>query len=157
MLPSSMWNNDTISCPAQLFPNIIYSKYSVRWWCLLFKGASHKWIRMEKSIVGTLPSFILSAWYITNCVKIVCSSFQSISDPWAHLLQIELSEVDRKEEITQWRTLSNPPKSKWRLRVLDYVWFTFGFPSSKEGRKWLKAVQGVKFPGFKVWPHYLWV
>ena len=55
--------------------------------------------------------FYFSAWYITNCVKIVCSSFQSISDTVAHLFQKEPSEVDRKEEKTECRTLSYSPKS----------------------------------------------
>lgn len=89
---------------------------------------------------------------ITNCVKIVHSSFQNISDTLSHLLRSERSIEYRKDEKTPRETPSNCSPSlriQWLVKIPWNGGFTLEFPSSEQGRKWLKTARELRCPGFK--------
>ena len=101
-------------------------------------GKSHHWDSTK---------FYFATWYITNCVKIMRSSFQNISDTLSHLLWREHSTAYRKEEKTQCTTPSNSPTDPTTCKDPKNGRFTFEFPSLEQGRKWLKTARESSFLG----------
>lgn len=75
----------------------------------------------EKTHSWDSTKYYFSTWCITNCVQIVCSSFQNISDILSYLLQSKHSMASGKDEKTPCETPSHPPPPT-RIHLYIYIW-----------------------------------